>query len=67
LKVRRAKVKDIPQVIRLVSTLKNHDKMLEDFKRAVCCKTQNAFVVEVKNHPNVPIVGMAVARYLLMK
>jgi len=55
-------VADIPQVIRLLATLKDNDKILEDFKYAACCQSKMAFVVEVKNHPNVPIVGMAVAR-----
>jgi len=61
-KIRRANVKDIPQVIRLVSTLKDNRRILQDFKRAVCCKTQNAFVAIVKNHPNTPVIGLAIAR-----
>lgn len=63
LKVRRARVTDIQSVIRLLETLKQKVQILNDFKKAVCCKEYNAFVVEVVNHANTPIVGLAIARY----
>lgn len=62
LKARRGRVSDITKITRLLKDVKEKNKILDDFKIAVCCKTSTAFVVEVKNHPSTPIVGLSVVR-----